>query len=301
MGKLKRVLKKIFFLPPLPTVAAAVLGYASVLAVAVFNINVPAVRYASYIASAYALIVTVTGLPYGKVAIAGIKKYIFVHPLMKKFRSTVIGEKFFTDIRFRTGVSLYQGFFINLLYIAMKLFSGIYYSSIWFIALAVYYMMLAVMRLLLVRKVHIRDEELEIRRYRLCGIMLLLMNQALAGIVILMVHKSKGFVYPGPLIYGMAFYAFYAVITAAVNIVKTRRHKSPILSAVKAVNLVAAMVSILSLETAMLARFGGDDPVFRETMTSATGGGVCTVVIGMAVFMILRACTLLKNLKVNSL
>ncbi|MCM1026658.1 MAG: hypothetical protein NC432_09485 [Roseburia sp.] len=300
MGKLKRVLKKIFFLPPLPTVAAAVLGYASVLAVAAFDIEVPAVEYASYIASAYALIITITGLPHGKAAIVGIKKYILGHPLMKRFRSTVIGERFFTDIRFRTGVSLYRGFFINLLYIAMKLFSGIYYRSIWFIVLAFYYMLLALMRILLVRKIRIQDEESELRRYRLCGIMLLLMNQALAGIVILVVHKDKGFAYPGVLVYGMAFYAFYAVITAAVNIVRTRRHKSPVLSAVKAVNLVAAMVSILSLETAMLARFGGDDAVFRKTMTSATGGGVCAIVIGMAVFMIVRSCKLLKKLKDNN-
>jgi hypothetical protein len=57
----------------------------------------------------------------------------------------------------------------------------------------------------------------------------------------------------------MAAYFFYAVIIAATNVVKFRRHGSPILSAAKAINLVAAMVSILSLETAMLAQFGSDN------------------------------------------
>ena len=65
--------------------------------------------------------------------------------------------------------------------------------------------------------------------------------------------------YPGVLIYAMAAYFFYAVIIAATNVVKFRRHGSPILSAAKAINLVAAMVSILSLETAMLAQFGSDN------------------------------------------
>lgn len=110
--------------------------------------------------------------------------------------------------------------------------------------------------------------------YRMCGITLLIMNQALAGIVIFMVHQNRGFDYPGLLIYAMATYSFYSVITAVVNLVKFRKHGSPLLSAAKVINLVAAMVSVLSPETAMLARFGGDDdPLFRKVMTGATGGG----------------------------
>ncbi|MDE6747535.1 MAG: hypothetical protein K2K21_00505 [Lachnospiraceae bacterium] len=296
MDKVKAILRKLFFLPPLPTVLLALFGYGFVIAVAAFQITNPVLQYASYIASAYALIITITGIVYVKKASGSIKSYILGHPLMKKFRSTVVGEKYFSDVRFRAGVSLYQGFFINLLYIVMKLVSGIIYRSTWFVALAVYYILLAVMRFLLVRRLNVKDETLELRRYRLCGLMLLFMNQALAGIVIFMVHRNQGFEYPGLLIYAMAAYAFYAVIIAVVNIVKTRRHKSPVLSAAKAINLVAALVSILSLETAMLSQFGGnDDPMFRKVMTGATGGGVCTIVIGMAIYMIWRANKELKR------
>ena len=298
METFKKILKKIFCLPPLPTVLAAFFGYGFVIAVFALDIQNPILRYASYAASAYALIVTCTGLAYVNTAIGGVKKFVSDHPLMKKFRSTEVGEKYMTDVRFRAGVSLYQGFFINLLYIAMKLVSGIVYRSTWFIALAVYYILLAVMRFLLVRRLNVRDEASELRRYRLCGIMLLFMNQALAGIVIFMVHQNRGFDYPGLLIYAMAAYAFYAVIVAVINIVKTRKHKSPILSAAKAINLVAALVSILSLETAMMAQFGGDDdPIFRQVMTAATGGGVCTIVIGMAIYMICRANENLKKIE----
>ncbi len=123
-------------------------------------------------------------------------------------------------------------------------------------------MLLAVMRLLLLRrgkKTGKTPMEIEIHRYRLCGLMLLIMNQALAGIVIFMVHQNKGFDYPGVLIYAMALYFFYSIITAVIKLVKFRKHGSPILSAAKVINLVAAMVSILSLETAMMAQFGGND------------------------------------------
>ncbi len=301
MEKFKKILKKLFCLPPLWTVLAAIFGYGLLIAAAAFNIRSPILRYASYLASAYALTVTITGLVHIRAAIGGVRKFAEQHPLMKKFRSTAVGEKYMTDARFRAGVSLYQGFFVNLLYIVMKLVSGVAYRSAWFVALAVYYILLAVMRFLLVRRLNARDAAAELRRYRLCGIMLLFMNQALAGIVVFMVRQNRGFDYPGPLIYAMAAYSFYAVTVAIVNIVKTQKHKSPVLSAAKAINLVAAMVSILSLETAMLARFGGgDDPMFRRVMTGATGGAVCTVVIGMAIYMIWRANRNLKKLRTNN-
>lgn len=76
------------------------------------------------------------------------------------------------------------------------------------------------------------------------------------------------------------------MITAGVRVIKFRRHGSPVLSAAKVISLVSAMVSILSLETAMVTRFGDeDDFLFRRVMTGATGGGVCILVLGIAVFM----------------
>ena len=300
MEKFKRILKRIFCLPPLPTVLAALLGFGFVIAVAVLNIRNPVVQYASYIASAYALIVAVTGFVHIFTAAGGVGKFVSEHPLMQKFRSTPLGEKFMTDVRFRSRVALCTGLTMNLGYIALKLASGIVYRSEWFVALAVYYILLAVMRFLLVRRMDVRDTLLEWRRYRLCGIMLLFMNQALVGIVVFMVHQNKGFEYPGFLIYAMAAYSFYAVTVSVINVVKTRRQKSPILSAARAINLVAALVSILSLETAMLAQFGGDDAVFHRVMTSATGGAVCTVVIVMAVYMIWRANKNMKKLQINN-
>ena len=305
MEKCKRVLKRIFFLPPLPTVAFAIFGYGLVITVFAVPIDHPAVEYASYLCSAYALIITITGFPHFRTFIRGIRRRVDEHPLMRKLKSTAIGERYFSDVRFRSEVSLYQGLLINLLYIAMKLFSGVYYRSVWFIALAVYYALLALMRYLLLRRRKTESGrtpmEEELRRYRLCGIVLLLMNQALAGIVTFIVHQNRGFDYPGLLIYGMALYAFYSITMAIINLVKFRRHGSPVLSAAKAVSFVAALVSMLSLTTAMLAQFGGDDTSnFRQIMTASVGGGVCTIVIGMAGYMIWKSSKQLKELEINN-
>ncbi|MCH5209262.1 MAG: hypothetical protein J1F04_10275 [Oscillospiraceae bacterium] len=300
MEKFKVILKKIFFLPPLPTVLIAVPLFVFIILILIFNVN-NVLAYIAYIASAYALIITVTGMPG---IVKAISKSVKSSPITKKIYKNPLVKKFLDDVMLRTKFSLYQGFFINILYIGIKLFSGIYYNSLWFFSLSFYYILLAVMRVFLLNYVNKHKSEknlpAEFRRYRSCGIMLLAMNGALAVIVIFMVKQNKGFEYSGLLIYAMALYSFYSVIMAIMNVVKFRKHNSPVMSAAKAINLVAAMVSILSLETAMVSQFGGDDDSnFRQIMTGATGGGVCVIVLGMAIFMIVRSSINLKKLQIN--
>lgn len=302
MERLKKILKRIFFLPPLSIAIIAVPAFAAVIYVLAKEISgLP--TYLSYFASAYALMILELGVPG---IVRSLRYWLKCHPLTRKIQSIPLSRRYVKDIKFRTEVSLGIGFTINLLYIIMKMISGIYYRSAWFIALAVYYAMLAAMRFLLLSCKRWPEgkarQKLELRRYRSCGVALLFMNIALAEIVAFMVHQNRGYEYPGTLIYAMAAYSFYAVISATINVIKFRRHKSPILSAAKAINLVAAMVSILSLETAMLAQFGrGNDPLFRKVMTGATGGGVCVIVLGMALFMIVKASKQLKQINTQNI
>lgn len=300
MVQLKQILKRIFFLPPLPTVLIAVPSFALVIFILVTE-NEGALAYLSYVMSAYALVITCTSIPRMVSIVKSVQSGIEKHPLMEKLSNTSLSARFLEDVRFRTEISLYMGFVINLLYIVMKMASGIYYRSLWFISVAVYYILLAVMRFLLFRSGKVRTAvnqlEAELKRYRMCGIILLLMNQALTGIVVFMVHQNKSYDYPGVLIYAMAAYSFYCVIIASINVIKFRRHGSPVLSAAKVINLVSAMVSILSLETALVTRFGDkDDFSFRQVMTGATGGGVCIFVLGIAVYMIVKSSLQLKNI-----
>ena len=293
--RIVKILKKIFCLRPVPTLLISVPSYALVIyALAGKDVN-PVIAYVSYSLSAYALIITITGIT----GIVGLlRRGIKYHPLVKKIVSIPLVGRYLREDRFRAEAALYRGFFINLIYAGIKMFSGILYNSVWFVSLAVYYILLAVMRASLLHYVRKsgKDKASEWRRYRLCGMILLFMNVALAGIVTLVIRQNSGFEYPGVLIYIMAMYAFYAAITAVWNVVKFRRYGSPVLSAAKVINLTAALVSMLSLDTAMLTRFGAaDDPIFRRIMTASTGAGISIIVLGMAIFMIVRSTKQLKN------
>lgn len=299
MKRLKAVLKRVFCLPPLLTVVIAVPSFAFVF-VMLGTGDQSFLAYLSYLLSAYAMIITATGFTG---VIRAVRNGVENLPAVRWIRSKPLGERLLDDVVFRSEVAVHGGLLVNILYVGLNLVSGIRYRSAWFISLAAYYGMLSAMRAVLVRYFHRRkvgeDIQAELKRYRACGVILLFMNQALIGIVVLMVTEGRGFSYAGYLIYAMALYTFYITISAAVNLIRFRKKGSPVLSAAKVINMTAALVSMLSLETAMLSQFGGEaDFVFLSL--SLFGGGVCAIVLGMAIWMIVRSNQRLKKLRQNT-
>lgn len=281
MERLKRILNQVLF-PPVALVIISVPVAAALLThTFLYGDEASPVAYLSYLISAYALILVCARL-------IRMPKEGFRNALHRNQYT----HRYLTDVSFKTHISLYLSLGLNLLFAAMKLFFGAYYGSVWYGTLAVYYILLAVMRFLLLRHVNRnaigKDLILELRQYRLCGMILMLMNIVLSGVVVLVLMDNEGFYYAGYLIYVVAMYAFYNIITAVRDIIRYRRYQSPVLSAAKAIKLAAALVSMLSLETAMLAQFntGERSPIFKKAMTGSTGGGVCLFVFLMAVYMI---------------
>lgn len=124
--------------------------------------------------------------------------------------------------------------------------------------------------------------------------MLLLLDIVLSGMIVLIIHQNATFTYPGTLIYIVALYDFYLIITAIINVVKYHNHKSPILTASKCINLTVAMISMISLEVAMIYQFGDNDIAFKNTMIGITGFAVAIINSLMAFYLIIKGRT--KNL-----
>lgn len=293
MERMKQILNKLLF-PGIAVVLISVPVAAALLVYTFLNEEeYSPIAYVSYVVSAYSLIIVCACI--AKMPKDGFKASLHKNPYV---------HRYLTDIPFRAHMSLYLSLGINLIFAAMKLFYGVRYRSVWFGTVAVYYILLAVMRFLLLRHVNRssigKDYASELRQYRLCGVILLLMNTALLGVVILVVIEKQGFSYEGYLIYVVAMYAFYSIISAARDVVKYRKYSSPVLSASKAIKLTAALVSMLSLETAMLAQFGEESgEQFRLIMTGLTGCVVCLIVLATAVIMLRRSGKELKRLKHN--
>lgn len=195
----------------------------------------------------------------------------------------------------RTSLTLYFGLLVNFIYAGFKLVNGIQYQSVWFVAVAVFYAVLSLMRFILVKSVrgnmHKESKSKYIhglRSYRFCGYLMFLLNVAMCGIVMQMVWKNESYYYPGYIIYLSAVYAFTCLVSAIISVFRCRDMRVPELSAAKLLSLAKSGMSLLAMQTAMLMQFG-DDLSFRQTMNSFSGGLVCSMVFCMAIYMIARS------------
>ena len=282
----KKVGKKLLF-PPVWLVILLVAASAALL-IRVFTQgreNTLA-AYGSYGLSFYSLCVftafCVKVLP-GK--IRGFRRRVCENPL---------GNRYLTDRDFRERVGLNASLGISIVYGLIHLVSWYLIRSWWFLVLAAYYSILALMRFLLVGYVGKNKtgagSAREWKRCRICGGILLLVNLSLSGAVLMILYQNKGYDYPGILIYVMALHTFYTVIHAVVEMVRTRKMERPLMTAAKAVSLCAALVSLLNLETAMFAQFGGDMPVRDQRIfIILTGAGVSATIVTLSVFLIGKA------------
>jgi len=216
----------------------------------------------------------------------------------RKIKETVyknpFGNRYMTDRVFRAELSLYFSLTVSLLYVGINLWSWSFSHSWWFVVLAVYYGILAIMRFLLVRYVRIRRIGTSLmgewKRSRVCACILLLINLSLSGAVLMILYQHRGYDYPGILIYVMALYSFYATTRAIVDMVKYRKLGSPVMSTAKVVSLSAALVSMLNLETAMFAQFGRDmTQQDQDLMIILTGAGISITVVTLSVLLIVKA------------
>lgn len=213
-------------------------------------------------------------------------------------------QKWLSDVHLRINVLLY----ISLIWCAgfaiFQLSLGIYYKSFWFYSMFGYYFILCVMRFYLfnhTRKYRAKEQiKIEYKKYILCGWLLLFINLALTVIVFFIVYFDRTFNHSEIITITLAVYTFLSFTFAIINLVKYKKHKSPVYSASKIISLITACVSMITLETTMLTTFdSGNSPIFRRVIICFTGFAVITFAITMATIMIVRGNKQIKTLNNN--
>ncbi len=198
------------------------------------------------------------------------------------------------DTRLRVNISLYGTLIYNTAYALLQLGMGFWHHTFWFYSLAGYYISLAVMRFFLVQhtRKHNPGEKMldELRKYRACGIVFLLMNLALALIIFFMVYWNRTFNHHEITTIALAAYTFTSLTFAIINTIKYRKYNSPVYSASKAISLASACVSVLTLESTMLTTFGTETMSLtgRRIFLGISGGAISVFIIAMAIYMIVQ-------------
>lgn len=282
----KKITRKLLFPPVLVLVLLTVASAVLLTLVFVKGWEQSVVAYLVYVLSFYTLSVDCV---FGIMVLP--KQY---HQIRRKIYENPFGNRYMTDRAFRTKVSLYISLVVSMLYVGINFWSWHMLRSWWFVVLAVYYVIMAVMRFLLVR--YVSTNEIgsgilaEWKRSRICAYILLLVNLSLSGAVLMILYQSKGYDYLGIMIYVMALYTFYSTIQTSVDIIKYRKLGSPVMSTAKIVSLSAALVSMLNLETAMFAQFGQEMSIQdQRLMIILTGAGISITIITLSVMLIIKA------------
>ncbi|MPM65779.1 hypothetical protein SDC9_112681 [bioreactor metagenome] len=214
--------------------------------------------------------------------------------------------RYFHDDAWRTILNTYSSLAVNLAFAILKLVFSILLSSLWFAAIAVYYIVLSIARFIILsshRKIRGLEERADkrigqLQTFRASGYMLLFLTAALLGAVWQMVFSAKSYSYPGHLIYAVAAFAFYSVITAGFHLFSVQPLDNPIVSAARLVNFASALVSMLTLQTAMFAAFGGGGTILLSRyMNAILGTVICFVIFALAVIAVLRAGNEIKKIK----
>ena len=210
-------------------------------------------------------------------------------------------RQYVTDAVFKTQINLACSLALDVLYAGVNILLAVFFSTNWFAIFAGYYTVLSCLRILLFQNLfwkRKRENPLrELKRARFCSGILLTVNLVLSALVLMMLYRPHEFGDMGLLIYVAALYTFSALAVSITGLIRFRKYKSPVLSVSRMINLTAALVSLLILETAMLSQFGGDMPLSMQNIfIAATGAGISIVIIVTALYMILRTTRMLRQL-----
>ena len=286
---MKKIINQILF--PSKFIAIPFCLFSVALLVNVFSIHLEGtlISYISYLLSTYSLILFVIWF---------IKTCKFTTDEIKKRK---LYKTYNKNINLINKYAIIISSLVNLLFGIFELITGIYYKSWWFITLAIYYLILCFMKILLLKNIKHLGENIkkELKKLKNTGIILLLLNIVLTEIIILTIKYDHYINYQGYLIYAIALYDFYLIICAVINVIKYRYYNSPIIIANKCISLTVAMISMLSLEIAMISKFGNNETNFKFIMISLTGLAIVIINSIMSIIMIIKSNEKRKNKSKN--
>ena len=215
-------------------------------------------------------------------------------------------RQLFKSFEFRTMFFAVCTFVSNVGYTAFLIVVAWVWRSLWFGALAAYYILLTSARGgVLLQNIRdeqrYKDDEFALQRakagtYRYCGIMMIALTLAMAiSVVRTMIVGFGESKLPVWTVYLFAGYALYRVVMSVINFVRASSRDDLAVRAVKYINLAAAMVSVFTLQTAIFHTFfSGFNPVVYNAIS---GFAVCLTMLVLGVYIISFSSIVRKKAK----
>ncbi len=222
---------------------------------------------------------------------------------MKSFTEKFINifpftEKFIKNKKVRTEIILRLGLIINVGYATYNLMTGFLYRSIWFGAVAIYYIMLCTIKFFLLHRGFDtkRSKFRALRDMRVSGIMLIILNVTICILIYRMIITDSVHLYGGSVIITAAGYTFFRVVAVIIDWWGTKGSFDPTFFATKGLSFSVALMSLFSLQTSLLDRFM-ESGKLRQGLNTLTGSVVTVTVLVIGIKTVMRANKELRNAK----
>lgn len=195
------------------------------------------------------------------------------------------------DVEFRRRGGLLVGASVDVLWAVFNLVFAVSQSSAWLLTLGLYYLTFGALRsrlyFMMKRGVALETARKESRR---AGAALIASVLVLSGVVVLAIENGETVSYGDIGIYAAAAFSFYSFAVSVVSFVRHRKHEDVTVATCCCVNVAISTISIIVLETAMLATFSTDGGKGTSALFLSVSGFVAALsLIFLGVFTIANA------------
>lgn len=204
-------------------------------------------------------------------------------------------EKWRNDYNFKTIINSTASFFITTAFALFNGYLGLCYLSVWNIGIAIYYLLIALIRglIILTEKRNVKREKAKAQMHRkrmfwFTAIILLLMNLALAVPIMLMVYNQRPVNMGSIPSITIATYTTYKVTMASINIKRMSRSSNILVRELRTMNFIDALVSVLTLQNTLIIVNSGESSYDMFILSAISSAAILLVIVLISVRFVVK-------------
>ncbi len=198
------------------------------------------------------------------------------------------------DYLFSTVLASAFAALVNIAYMVYNGVLGVLYHSPWNCSICVYFLLLSGIRATVVysQRSILKPREAEsVQRqrkvYLWTHLVLLAMNLSLIVPIASMIHGDRQYTLGMIPAIAMAAYTTWRVTVSILHYKRSRRLENPLIAELRTINMIDALVAILTLQNALIMANGGQNEKMR-IVTAWTSGGIFLMIVLITVFSFAR-------------
>jgi hypothetical protein len=207
--------------------------------------------------------------------------------------------KNFNEYKDEKHLSLYISTFIALIFSIYNLYLGIKYNLIWNLTISAYYLLLLGSKTIISLhnfKVEKKGISYSFTIFVFVSILCLLITLVMIGPAVLMIHFERNVNVGTIAAISIATYTFYKLGVSIYGYSKYKKDKNLFKLQVFIINLLGALVSILTLQNTLISVFSDNEETLNKMNILTTISSIL-ILLGMAVIVII---SLRKGIMMNN-